>query len=239
MKKPCEALVLEGRRETPMSYSFLIIVLLIAITNWIAVEKKWKIVEYITKPGTMIALLVWLGLNDALGGSMIWFTLGAIFSLAGDILLILPREQFVAGLVSFLLGQLAYIIGFFSDPPVFNFIGVVLALIFTANVVWIYRHLAVGLEAKGERRLKAPVLIYSIVITIMVFSALMTLTNPNWGTLEALLVSAGAILFYLSDTLLAWNRFVAPIPHSGLVVMITYQLGQIGILTGAATFYFG
>lgn len=82
-------------------------------------------------------------------------------------------------------------------------------------------------------KLKIPVLIYSIVISLMVYSALMTWTRPGWFVVSALFASIGAIFFYVSNSILAWDRFVKPISHGRLVNMIFYHLGQIGIVLGA------
>jgi len=61
----------------------------------------------------------------------------------------------------------------------------------------------------------------------------MTWTRPDWSSIAALFASLGAILFYASDSMLAWDRFVNPLSHARLKVMTTYHLGQIGILLGA------
>jgi uncharacterized membrane protein YhhN len=42
------------------------------------------------------------------------------------------------------------------------------------------------------------------------------------------------LLFFISDTTLAYNKFVAPLPNGRVIVMITYHLGQILIVLGAA-----
>ena len=45
----------------------------------------------------------------------------------------------------------------------------------------------------------------------------------------------GALLFYASDGILGWNRFVQPLPHGRLAVMTTYHLGQIGLVLALAS----
>ena len=42
---------------------------------------------------TMLALILWMGLSVGWGGPMIWFTIGAIFCLAGDVFLMVPRDR--------------------------------------------------------------------------------------------------------------------------------------------------
>jgi uncharacterized membrane protein YhhN len=102
-------------------------------------------------------------------------------------------------------------------------------------VIWkIYTVLVRGLSAKKHDSLKIPVLIYAVVITLMVLSALMCIYRPGWESTPALWAIAGALLFYISDTILSMDRFVDPIPHGRLLTMITYHLGQLGILLGAA-----
>jgi uncharacterized membrane protein YhhN len=216
-----------------MTYYPLIIVFVFAILNWIAVEKKWRTVEYITKPVTMLAILFWVWQSVGLGGSMIWFTLGVVFCLAGDIFLMLPWDMFIFGLLAFLLGHICYVIGLNNMAPYINFYGIILIVILGLFIWWIYKKISAGLTMKGKTSLKVPVLVYSLVISLMVYSALMTWTRPDWPTAAALFASLGAMLFYVSDTMLALDRFVNPLSHARLKVMTTYHLGQIGIILGA------
>ena len=95
-----------------MPTTLLLIALLFAILDWIAVVKELKTLEYIAKPAVMLALLAWLWSVSGFRGGLFWFGLGLFFSLLGDIFLMLPRERFIPGLVSFLLAHLAYVIGF-------------------------------------------------------------------------------------------------------------------------------
>ncbi len=220
-----------------MTYFFLALALLIAILDWIAVARNWKTLEYFAKPGVMVALLAWLWQVGGFQGQMLWFAAGVVFSMAGDIFLMLPREQFIAGLVSFLLAHLCYLGGFNPTLPPLNLLSLILALIVAITAVQIYRRVAGGLAASGQGALKLPVLIYTIVISLMMFSALMTLLRPEWLPAPALIASAGAILFFLSDTFLAWNKFVTPLPFGKLRVIVTYHLGQILIILGAALHY--
>jgi len=216
-----------------MSYYPVIIVLIFAILDWIAAEKKLKPLEYVAKPATMLALLCWMWQSTGWGGSMLWFTLGAVFCLAGDVFLMIPRDMFIFGLLAFLLGHMCYVIGLNNIAPYVNLWGGFLIVILGIYLWWLYPKLAGGLSSKGKMSLKIPVLIYSLVISLMVYSALMTWTRPGWFTVAALSVSVGAVLFYASDSMLAWDRFLNPLSHARLRVMTTYHLGQIGIILGA------
>ena len=147
----------------------------------------------------------------------------------------LPREQFIPGLVSFLIGHLCYLIGFNSSGVIFNAATLLLLIVVLFTGYRVYRRIAAGLQASGKDKLKMPVLIYSIVISLMLYSALTTLVRTDWRIFAALFASSGALLFFISDTTLAFNKFVQPLPNARVITMITYHLGQILIALGAAT----
>jgi uncharacterized membrane protein YhhN len=78
--------------------------------------------------------------------------------------------------------------------------------------------------------------VYSLIIGLMLTSALWSLIKPDqvWRPGPALLTSAGALLFFISDTLLAWNRFVAPVSGGRTLEHICYHLGQYALVGGVA-----
>ena len=228
-----------------MYYYPVIGILILAVLDWIAADKNIKILEYIAKPATMLALLWWIGQSTGWGGSMLFFTLGAVFCLAGDVFLMVPRDMFIFGLLAFLLGHICYILGLNNVPPLINMAGLLLLLVLrnilaiitvivlVIYLVWLFPKLAKGLVDKGKKALRLPVLIYSLVISLMVYSALMTWNRAGWTNTAALFASVGAVLFFASDSMLAWDRFLNPLSHARLRVMTTYHLGQIGIIVGA------
>ena len=220
-----------------MSFSFLWIALVIAFVDWAAVARKWRKLEYLAKPAVIISLLAWIGTNDGFQGQMIWFGLGLVFSLFGDIFLMLPKDLFVAGLVSFLFAHISYIIGYNQTLPPVNIPSLILAVIVGITAAQIYNRIAIGLAKSEQDKLKIPVILYTFVISLLLVSALLTLVRPSWEALPAILSSIGALLFFVSDTLLAWNKFVDAIPKGRILVMITYHLGQMGIIIGAGLHY--
>jgi alkenylglycerophosphocholine/alkenylglycerophosphoethanolamine hydrolase len=217
----------------------LILVAALAVIDWVAADRKIKPLEYFAKPATMLALLGWLWLNAGFGGSMLWFTLGVIFCLLGDVFLMIPRDLFIFGLGAFLVGHICYIVGLNNSPPFINYWGGLVILELGIYIYWLYPRLARGLKLKGQNQLRIPVLVYALVISLMVYSALMTLTRPGWSIAAAISASVGALLFYASDSMLAWDRFLKPLTHARLRVMVTYHLGQAGILLGAIFYALG
>jgi uncharacterized membrane protein YhhN len=218
-----------------MSFSLIGVTLAVAALDWFAVAKGLRKLEYLAKPAVMLALIAWLLLVGGFHGALLWFTLGAIFSLIGDVFLILPKEQFIPAIISFLLAHLAYIIGLNPTLPPLHFASIALFIIVLLLAAQVYRPISKGCVDKGTPELNRPVLVYTIAISAMLLSALLTLVRPDseWTPWAALLVSAGAILFFISDSVLAWCRFIQPIPANRLIVIVSYHLGQLGILIGA------
>ncbi len=211
----------------------LALVFAAALTDWIAVARGWRKVEYAAKPGTLVLLFAWLVLVSRLQGVLLWFGVGLLLSLAGDVFLMFSERWFIPGLAAFLLAHVAYIVGFnIPFPNVSPVWSLGLAIILALTSARLLRRIAAALMAKGLRRLVGPVLLYGMVISLMLLSAWMTLFNPEWTTSSSFLASAGAVLFYISDVILAWDRFVAPIRYGRAINMVAYHLGQIGLIVG-------
>jgi len=213
----------------------LILVLAVAVVDWIAVAKGWKKVEYIAKPWTMAALFLVLALVGRFSSlPLILFGLGILFSLAGDVFLMFSDRWFIPGLVSFLLAHVAYIIGFNLPLPVVSPTwALIVALVLAFSAARLLRPIVAGLAAKGQRKLIGPVVVYGVVITLMLLSAMLTLFRADWPSpVAAALAAIGAMLFFYSDAILAWIKFVAPIKNGRMMNMITYHLGQIALIAG-------
>ena len=217
----------------------LILFFVVAISDWVAVARKWKRVETVAKP---LAMLVLIGMIIFEGGlrnlPLTFFTAGIFLSLAGDIFLMIDtsgisRRWFILGLVAFLLAHMAYIAGLnIPLPDVSPLWSLGLAIVLSLTVARFLRQIISSLRNKGMQGLVIPIAIYATVITIMLLSALLTLRRSDWLLSAASLVSLGALLFYISDLVLAWDRFVSPVKNGRVVNMITYHLGQAGLVIG-------
>jgi uncharacterized membrane protein YhhN len=219
-------------RECAMNI-FLSAAFLFAALESLALWKNWLRLEYVAKPAVMVFLFVWLLNSVGLNGALLWFGLGLVFSLAGDILLMLSLDRFfIFGLVAFLLAHVAYVIGFNIPLPEFSVWGIVFAMIVGLGGARIIRRILESLSAKGQGRMRLPIVVYSVVISIMLLSAMMKMTDLAWNASAAALVSAGAFLFYISDIILAWNKFVSPIQNGRIYNIAAYHLGQIALIAG-------
>lgn len=214
----------------------LVIVLALALADWLAVARRHKQLEYVFKPATLIAILIgaWMltrGPHDA--WEACFFLPGLAFSLAGDVFLMLPGECFfLPGLVAFLLGHICYIVGL--NPTMPRWPAVAILVVVAVIGATLYRSIAAGLRRQGQTALRVPVALYSLVLSLMLSSAWATLLRPEWTSLRQGLVIVGASLFFASDAMLAWNRFVAPSYWLHLLVIVTYHLGQIGLAASIA-----
>ena len=221
-------------------------VLFLAFLEWVSEIKNNNLLKYITKPATMIVLIAWVlltaGQADGYSPGLTWFVIGLVLCLFGDIFLMFPPERFfIPGLVLFLLGHIAYILGFgvcsFTERTMIP--AILLILFITIVGLRLFKSLKAGLKASGKERLIIPVGVYSVVISYMLFSAAYSFLTPEWSTSEAYLVVSGALLFYISDILNAWERFVPLYNNARLKIMITYHLGQILLVVGATLHFVG
>jgi len=192
-----------------------------AVGDWVARGRDDLRLEYLCKPATMVMLLgVALSLtpaNDA-GARRWWFVAALVLSLAGDVLLMLPSDRFVAGLAAFLAGHLCYVAGFWArgpGGPAFAIAAVVVVVVVSPVAARILGAL------RGTPELRAPVALYIGTISVMLATAL-AVGNP--------LAGVGAALFVASDAMIAWNRFVTPFAAAEVGIMVTYHLGQAGLV---------
>jgi uncharacterized membrane protein YhhN len=150
--------------------------------------------------------------------------LGLIFSWAGDMVL---QLTFVPGLILFLLAHLMYLAAFFMTPGE--------STIFTRRVWLLIPVLLYGAGLcfylygdLGDMRL--PVIVYAAVILLMLAGALNRFEKVNSPSYR--LVLAGAVLFVLSDSAIAVNKFSLDFDYSGFVIMSTYIAAQYLITIG-------
>jgi uncharacterized membrane protein YhhN len=171
----------------------------------------------------MVVLLAYaIALDPMVESTRWWFVAALVFSLAGDVFLMLPSNRFVEGLASFLVGHLAYIAGLVAwglsiGPAWFGLVALLAAFIITIGGAIV--------QAAGEqdRRLRMPVAVYITAITVMVLAAGAT---GHWWFL------VGALSFYASDAMIGISRFVRDFRASGVAIMVTYHLAQFLLVYG-------
>ncbi len=145
--------------------------------------------------------------------------LGLLFSLFGDVWLMLPGNRFLFGLVSFLFAHICYIFAFLAGAPAIGFLWPVLPLALVGAAILSY------LWPKLSQTLRGAVSLYVSVIVVMVALAVSRgLARFSAGTLSA---AIGALLFFASDATLAINRFRRPFRLGQAIILATYYSGQL------------
>jgi alkenylglycerophosphocholine hydrolase len=149
---------------------------------------------------------------------------GIVFSIIGDALLVNQGDKaFFAGTAAFLTAQLLYAAAFWTlrshEHPVtpVAIVVVVVSALLVANL-W-----------RPAGAMRPAIVVYAVAITMMVGTALGTI-GGRLSPIAALLAAGGAVLFYISDATLAWNKFRRPLPYPSVLTMGVYWIGQIGIV---------
>ena len=178
---------------------------------------RWRV--YVFKPLTTTLILAIACLPvAAVEPRYQWaIVVGLVFSLAGDVFLMLPGDRFIAGLVAFLLAHVVYIVAFTTGAPLgtasWLLVPIAVIAVVILRVLW-----------PGLGRLKAPVTIYVAVIVVMTWTALARAwVLPSTATF---LAAVGAALFLASDAILALNRFGKPFRAGRALNLATYFAGQ-------------
>jgi uncharacterized membrane protein YhhN len=210
----------------------LILFLVLLGVHIAGIQLKNESLQYITKP-LLLPVLISYFIFQAKGtvsGLKKWVLLALFFSWAGDILLLfVPEDEifFLLGLASFLLAHIFYIV-FFHQVRVKEAVKgnpwllVIVVIYYGALISWLSPYL-------GE--MKIPVRIYGIVISFMFMLAMHmpAIKNKPAGTW----MMWGALLFVLSDSVLAINKFYNAFEPAGVIIMFTYGLAQLFIVKGA------
>lgn len=180
----------------------------------------WRWLHWICKPLTTVLILWTVWRTDPVVSSRYArrMAAGMLASLAGDIFLMLPQDAFVPGLVAFLLAHLCFIFALlddsrFGERP----LGMLACVAYGALNLW-------ALWPSLPDALHVPVVVYVLVLACMGGQAVVRARRHAADALagSAQWSMAGALIFMLSDTLLAWDRFRFVIPLSGLWVLATY-----------------
>jgi len=175
------------------------------------------------KPLPVLALSTWVASRsrEPLGRLVV---AGLVLSALGDVLL--ETGRFLPGLLAFLAAHVAYVLAFLwveRRPALLR------ALPFAAWGAGTFGWLRPGLGAMA-----LPVGVYCGVISAMMWRAAVRVGGAGTHARAAWLGLAGALAFGASDTLIAVDRFLAPIPGARLPIMLLYWLGQWGIAASAA-----
>lgn len=178
----------------------------------------------------LLMLLLITNFRPGINRSHILVLAGLLFSWAGDVILELSHiksELFISGLLCFLLAHVMYIIVFSLVPGKNTIFGKYFYLLIPvflfgiALIYYLYDDLA---------EMRIPVILYAIVILTMLSAAINRIEKVSRASYFRVL--SGAILFVISDSAIAINKFSHHFESSGIVIMSTYIVAQYLIVTG-------
>lgn len=191
--------------------------------------------QMVLKPMIVITLFGYFDSRVQLPGQALakWLLAALFFSLVGDSLLLFQERKsifFLLGLSSFLLAHVCYIIFFGKiwkkEAVQVRWLIPLAAVVYYAGLVYVlFPHL---------QDMTAPVMVYGVVISAMLVLAahMQFIRNRKAGSW----LMTGAVLFVISDSVLALNKFYKPFSGADIVIMVTYGLAQLFIVKGAADY---
>lgn len=191
--------------------------------------------ELYTKPALIPILMIYMVVASQEKKALLNFALGALlFSWIGDVILIFQERgenYFIFGLVAFLLAHLIYIFTYRKA----KWSVVENGLLPTQRMRYVFILVLAGcglvyVLLPNLGGLTVPVIIYAAVIVAMAIIALSRYGHTSKSSFSWVFI--GALLFMLSDSILAINRFLDPIPMAGFWIMLTYITAQFCIVQG-------
>jgi uncharacterized membrane protein YhhN len=208
-----------------VTVALLVLAAIVAVGDWVVVYRQWARPEYVLKP-LALGLLVAAAATADLGAAKPWVLAALVFGLLGDVGLLLSSGRtdppFLGGLGAFLLGHVAYLVAF--SIAGLRGIDVVAGLLIAAGSA------AVALPAVLRGAARSAGRPFALVVAgyAGALAAMTTLAvgTGRWPT------AAGGVLFLVSDTLIARQRFVGPVRSGDLLVITTYHLAQALIVIG-------
>jgi uncharacterized membrane protein YhhN len=186
-----------------------------------------QLVQDLSKPLIMLSLC---GFYLSFPHRSVVVVFAIVLSLIGDVFLIFPG-YFVHGLVAFLLSHVFYILAYrqHQGEPDANVLQGVHRMRLAFPIILAGTGLVIVLyPTLGELRI--PVIIYAVVLVAMALQALFRYGKTN--TASFWMVFAGAVLFMISDSVLAIDKFLNPVMHGHFWIMVTYIGAQFLIVRG-------
>ena len=210
-----------------------LIVLTVSLLIWAEFRAAQRAI-YLLKPLSTLLVALVCALSFRALGARAGYTAGVLaglmLSLGGDVALMFPPARaFRAGLLLFLLAHVAYAVTFTLGNG-FHAADLLSGIVLLALAVAIYRYLQPGLGG-----MKGPVILYIAVICLMVNRAISAFFGPAFTPGQAWLIAGGAFLFWISDLILAVNRFRRPFRYHRISLAFYYG-GQLLIALSPSFF---
>jgi uncharacterized membrane protein YhhN len=220
---------------------YLLIYAVLGVLHLAAEFGQFTMVSMLTKVLLMPTLVIYLWQTIGLKGSARFILIGLVFSWFGDIFLMFPRDEyseslrktlFLCGLVSFLIAHIQYIIAFIKDIHPYPKASILIekpfwVIPFLLYILCLLLFLAPHTSRVG---MTFPICIYAVTIMIMCLAAFNRKNIVSERSFR--LVFVGAVLFVLSDSLIALTVFYQHFEYDRIAIMFTYIAAQLCITYG-------
>ena len=224
--------------------SFTIVVCASFLLDWAAIGFNWKRLKPFTKSLVMVLVLCWTLITSGwqIDLFVLLLLLAQISGLAGDVFLLLSKKWFISGLLSFLIGHFFYLgllvniianheQGQILDGTIWR--GGFYAVIWAGILLGFYMIFRPSFKHRAKsRRLWVAVQLYIWILSALVIGTLaVSMLQPSCTGLT-LLLPIGGTLFLLSDSILAYDRFIQNLNSAQLAVRVSYHLAQLFLAMG-------
>ena len=202
---------------------FLLFFLLVSLVDIIAILNDNTLWQTISKPMIIPALMFYY--ITASKSKNKWYIIALVFSFLGDVLLLDKSNLFLFGIGAFLMTQLLYVYIFSKGLSTSSWRKKIMA--FLPFLIFFFA--LIGVLKPGLNEFFIPVVIYGVAISVFGAISLLKYLVKKDGT--SLCLISGALLFILSDSLIALHKFHEPRSVYPVAIMLTYILAQYLIAT--------
>ncbi len=221
-----------SKRTGAQKKFWIILFVFVFIAELTGIQLKNGTIQFVCKPLLMATLIMYFLSQTKIRKINLkkWILAALFFSWLGDVLLLFQERNsffFLLGLSAFLIAHIFYIIFFNSIRLLEN----IKSNLWFLLIIVIYYSVLITILSPWLGDMKLPVRIYGIVISFMFMLAMHMLFIKNKTTGRWMVV--GALLFVISDSVLAINKFYQSFEAAGIIIMLTYGLAQLFITEGA------
>jgi len=198
--------------------AFIFSIIISAVAAILSDYRGQKFLSYFFRPFTILLIIGLLFEARPASFYRNAILIGLIFSLLGEVMMMLKKKKFLAGLLFFLGTQIAFALAFYSKLSPGFLVWPVIPLILISAIVLFLIWPELG-------KLRLPVLFYFVAILTVVRFAI-ELPHQITGY-RPWLAASGAVLFLISDALMAINRFHRAFSSAQIFILSTYYLSQL------------
>lgn len=188
--------------------------------------KQIKELKPICSTWLVVLILLSLGISNPQPLLFAGILTAMLFSLGGDVALMFQDKKkfFMIGLVLFLLGHISYGVTFtlITGFHIYDLFSAAVLVILFFGMFFLFK--------SGAGSMFKAIIVYMLIISFMMNRAVSTAFSDVFNSKQVVCIISGAILFYASDVMLAWNKFYKPFKYNRISLFFYYS-GQALIIS--------